>query len=146
MATPIFQRHPTTLPQVTGAIQNLERAVQRQRQESQFAQSRLEEFRDVLEVVKNTLGNGAGALARKRGENANLTAQIEEKRVNLETARRKYQASVGGFGPEVQSLSCTQCGRWGGLFLFHKIILVTLLVITCQIGHVHMVGNAKSEV
>lgn len=67
--------------------------MQRQRQEGQAAQKRLEEFRDVLEVVKNTLGNGAGALARKRGENANLTAQIEEKRVNLEGARRKYQAS-----------------------------------------------------
>lgn len=69
--------------------------MQRQREESQAAQKRLEEFRDVLEVVKNTLGNGAGALARKRGENANLNAQIEEKRVGLETARRKYQASRG---------------------------------------------------
>lgn len=68
--------------------------MQRQRQEGQDAQKRLDQFRDVLEVVKNTLGNGAGALSRKRGENANLTAQIEEKRVNLETARRKYQASA----------------------------------------------------
>lgn len=76
---------------VQGSIENLERAVQRRRQEGQEAQKRLEEFRDVLEVVKNTLGNGAGALARKRGENSNLTAQIEEKRVNLEAARRKYQ-------------------------------------------------------
>ncbi len=67
--------------------------MQRQREEAQAAQKRLEEFRDVLEVVKNTLGNGAGALARKRGENANLTAQIEEKRVGLETSRRRYQAS-----------------------------------------------------
>lgn len=65
--------------------------MQNQRQEGQAAQKRLEEFRDVLEVIKNTLGNGAGALARKRGENANLAAQIEEKRVYLETARRKYQ-------------------------------------------------------
>lgn len=68
--------------------------MQRRRQEGQEAQKRLDEFRDVLEVVKNTLGNGAGALARKRAENANLSAQIEEKRVNLETARRKYQVSL----------------------------------------------------
>ncbi|CAM9109341.1 unnamed protein product [Ectocarpus fasciculatus] len=79
--------------EVQGSIENLERTVQRQREEAQAAQKRLEEFRDVLEVVKNTLGNGAGALARKRGENANLTAQIEEKRVGLDTARRRYQAS-----------------------------------------------------
>lgn len=72
--------------------------MQRQREEAQAAQKRLEEFRDVLEVVKNTLSNGAGALARKRGENANLTAQIEEKRVGLETARRKYQASLESLG------------------------------------------------
>lgn len=84
---------PDPVRQVQTSIENLERSVQRQRQESQAAQKRLEEFRDVLEVVKNTLGNGAGALARKRGENANLNAQIEEKRVGLETARRKYQAS-----------------------------------------------------
>eukprot|EP00752_Nemacystus_decipiens_P012053 g10686.t1 len=68
--------------EVQASIENLERAVQRQREEAQASQQRLEEFRDVLEVVKNTLGNGAGALARKRGENANLTAQIEEKRVS----------------------------------------------------------------
>eukprot|EP00903_Cladosiphon_okamuranus_P007688 g7452.t1 len=68
--------------EVQASIENLERAIQRQREESQAAQKRLEEFRDVLEVVKNTLGNGAGALARKRGENANLTAQIEEKRIS----------------------------------------------------------------
>lgn len=76
--------------------------MQRRRQEGQEAQKRLEEFRDVLEVVKNTLGNGAGALARKRGENSNLTAQIEEKRVNLEVARRKYQVMFngGGVGPK----------------------------------------------
>ncbi|CAB1119455.1 unnamed protein product [Ectocarpus sp. CCAP 1310/34] len=79
--------------EVQASIENLERTVQRQREEAQAAQKRLEEFRDVLEVVKNTLGNGAGALARKRGENANLTAQIEEKRVGLDTARRRYQAS-----------------------------------------------------
>lgn len=64
---------------------------QRRRQESQDAQRRLEDFRDVLEVAKNTLGNSAGALARKRAENVNLTAQIDEKRVKLESARRKYQ-------------------------------------------------------
>lgn len=77
--------------------------MQRQRQEGQEAQKRLEEFRDVLEVVKNTLGNGAGALARKRGENSNLTAQIEEKRVNLEAARRKYQVmfDCSGVGPSL---------------------------------------------
>ncbi|CAM9894366.1 unnamed protein product [Ectocarpus sp. 12 AP-2014] len=79
--------------EVQGSIENLERTVQRQREEAQAAQKRLEEFRDVLEVVKSTLGNGAGALARKRGENANLTAQIEEKRVGLDTARRRYQIS-----------------------------------------------------
>lgn len=79
--------------QVQTSIEHLERSVQRRRQESQEAQTRLEEFRDVLEVVKNTLGNGAGALARKHAENANLTAQIEEKRVSLDTARRKYQVS-----------------------------------------------------
>lgn len=77
--------------QVQTSIENLERSVQRRRQEGQAAQQRLEEFRDVLEVVKNTLGNGAGALTRKRAENANLTAQIEEKRSSLEAARRKYQ-------------------------------------------------------
>lgn len=79
--------------QVKGTIEKLERVVQRRREESQAAQKRLEEFRDVLEVVKNTLANGAGALARKRAETANLTAQIEEKRANLEAARKKYQAS-----------------------------------------------------
>lgn len=79
------------LTQVQGSIENLERGIQRRRQESQAARERLEEFRNVLEVLKNTLGNSAGALVRKRAENLNLTAQIEEKRVNLETARRKYQ-------------------------------------------------------
>lgn len=65
--------------------------VKRRREESQDAQKRLEEFRDVLEVVKNTLANGAGALARKRTDTANLAAQIEGKRANLEAARKKYQ-------------------------------------------------------
>lgn len=85
---------PCTLPiQVKYTIEKLERVVQRRREESQDAQKRLEEFRDVLEVVKNTLANGAGALARKRTETANLSAQIEGKRANLEAARKKYRAS-----------------------------------------------------
>lgn len=93
--------------------------MQNQRQEGQAAQKRLEEFRDVLEVVKNTLGNGAGALARKRGENANLAAQIEEKRVYLETARRKYQASVGN---DLVAIGLAQriCQR-GGRFTYDNI-------------------------
>lgn len=82
------------LSQVQASIENLERSVQRRRQEGQEAKKRLEEFGDVLEVVKNTLGNGAGALTRKRAENANLMVQIEEKRAYLDSARRKYQVKV----------------------------------------------------
>ena len=95
--------------------------MQRQREEAQAAQKRLEEFRDVLEVVKNTLGNGAGALARKRGENANLTAQIEEKRVALETARRRYQASQGCALDSHRPWLIGTGGAWVGWVNFRRV-------------------------
>jgi len=77
--------------EVQQKIQLLERVVQKKRQDVLSTQHRLQEFKDELEVLKNELSSSASTLMKKRTENSHLAAQMEEKKIALEAARKRYQ-------------------------------------------------------
>lgn len=87
-----LKMHEGENAEVRGKTQLLERVLAKKRQDALGAQQRLQEFKDELEVLKNELAASAASLMRKRAENSGLAARMEEKKIALEDARRRYQA------------------------------------------------------
>ena len=77
--------------EVEARSETLSRIVLRKREEMMSGQLKLEEFRGELEAIKNELTTAAEGLITKRNLNAIKLQAVEEKRVQLERERQKYQ-------------------------------------------------------
>jgi len=69
----------------------LSRLLSRRREEMMGMTTRISDFRDEMESLKNELTSAAEALVAKRSGNANKVKDLEERRVMLERQRHKYQ-------------------------------------------------------
>ena len=76
-----------------GKITAKSRAIAKQREEYMSAQSKLSEFQDEVEVMRNTLQKAASDVVVLRSTSASLTAAVDEKRLALEAARARYAAA-----------------------------------------------------
>eukprot|EP01041_Mallomonas_annulata_P001570 gene1570-3037_t len=77
--------------EVEAKAELLQRLVARKREEYVVALEKLEDFRQELEALKNTLTVSSQSLISKRAEIQHLTDDIEQKRVHLERERSKLQ-------------------------------------------------------
>lgn len=69
------------------------RVVLRKREEMMITSNRQIEFKGELESLKNELTTSAETLINKRAKNTNVMKLLEEKKVQLERERQKYQAT-----------------------------------------------------
>lgn len=77
--------------EVVTRTDTLSRIVARKREEMLSSQTKLQEFRDELESLKNELTSAAETLVTLRNKNSHTSQSMEEKRVQLERQRQKYQ-------------------------------------------------------
>jgi chromosome segregation ATPase len=89
-------------------ILQLERGVQRRREERTSSQEKLQEFTDELDVVKHELQAGASALAKTRNENAASERSLEEKKKILAEARQAYQQTKKNLDDEIKATEKTE--------------------------------------
>jgi len=75
--------------------ESLSRVVLRKREEMMIASARIVEFKGELESLKNELTTAAEGLVTKRSKNTHLQQDLEEKKVQLERERQKYQVIKG---------------------------------------------------
>jgi len=78
---------------VEARSETLGRVVSRKREEMMIGTAKLQDLRDELESLKNELTTAAESLITKRANNSHLSAINEEKRVQLERERGKYQVT-----------------------------------------------------
>ncbi|CAM9198500.1 unnamed protein product [Chrysoparadoxa australica] len=98
--------------EVQGKIEYLERMVAKRRLDQMQAQNDLQEFKDELDVLKNTLSSAALALSRKQAHASMLAEQVEKKKDGLELARKKYKAAKRRVEAEAeQTLSAEASAR-----------------------------------
>jgi coiled-coil domain-containing protein 39 len=77
--------------EVTQRGEVLSRLVSRRREEMMNMTTKIADFRDELESLKNELTSAAESLVTKRATNANKIKDLEERKVTLERQRLKYQ-------------------------------------------------------
>ena len=77
--------------QVSQRSEVLSRLVSRKREEMMNMTTKISDFRDEMESLKNELTSAAESLVTKRSGNANKVKDLEERRVMLERQRHKYQ-------------------------------------------------------
>lgn len=76
---------------VESRSETLSRIVLRKREEMMIGSNKLNEFRGELESLKNELTTAAENLVSKRAANLNRAHGVEERKVQLERERAKYQ-------------------------------------------------------